>query len=547
MRQAKSCRPCAPSPGHLPALGASRAFQIQTRPAPERQKGGAAGQLDRYLAMRQVAPPVVQRMKNEEEAATAAFVFLGLSEDEAEIIKKINTELEKFSAGPDEELFESTEELIKDAQKEIGLISRKHAAIVRDYAEAGEEIRSAFIQRLFKGLPNDFGKGQYEPEDLYDKPTYDAKWLQSMFDTLVARTVAPPPPELEDDSEKESEEEAQNRKLYRFRYLAYALQSLGDPIGANQIRHLLALVGDDRKIVISQGVRTDMSAGPVKLADNEKATKIDSGKPGDDTALMARVNGNLYDFMRLKYGKGIEREANPEANEIGDLQVNLDKDAYLFPIFAGIAKEQVVLFTTPKFMSVHHENGHLISMLQGKAGLGKQHKYKEALASLTSQEEAFNIFGSPRSDRAYAEYLGLPVRFDHKTLITYLEGAGSWKDWARLLATSAELTTGAVPAIQRDAARELEALVAANWGSKTKYKSKPKGVVAIGTAMGQAKGAVRQLLAAKGSARESLQRKSSNRTPTTESLYNLLSGLDVDDYGSLANLREGMAAIKLAL
>jgi hypothetical protein len=533
MRQAKSCRPCAPSPINAAAFPAApRAFRIQARATPERQRGGAAGQLDRYLAMRQAAvPPLVQRMKDEKEAANAARLFLELTVQEAKIIRKINDELEKFSLKPDKKLFETTEELIHAAQKDIGTISEKQAMIISAYAEAGAEIRSAFIQGYFPKLPKDFGKGEYEPEGLDDKPTYDAEWLQSLFDTLVAQTAA----------------QSEDEELYRFRYLAYALQSMRDPIGTNQIRHLLALVGKDRKIVIGQGVRTDMSAGPTKLEDNEKATKTDSGKPENDSDLMEQAQGNLYVFMQLKYGKEIEREANPDAKDIGDVQVNLDKDTYLFPIFAGITKDQVLLFTTPKFTSVHHENGHLISMLQGKAGLGKQHKYKEALATLTSQEEAFNIFGSPRSDRAYAQLLGLPVRFDHKTLITYIEGAANWNDWAEMLVKSEKLTIGEVPAIQRDAARELAVLVAADWSGKTKYKSKPKGVVAIGTAMTKVKGAAQELLAAKDSALESLKRKSGNRTKATQDLYDLLAGLDVTDSESLTAFREGIAAIKLTL
>lgn len=470
-------------------------------------------------------------MKDEEEASTAAKVFLGLTSDEAKLLTAINENLAKFSLKPDEGLFDETEELIKKAKKEIGLISENHAAIVRDYAQAQPEVRSAFIRTFFAGLPEDFGKGKYEPEGLDDEPTYDVKWLQSLFDTLVARTAA----------------QSEDEEPYRFRYLAYALQSMGDAIGANQIRHLLALVGKDRKIIIGEGVRTDMSAGPVDLADNAKATKTDSGKPEDDKALMAQAQGNLYVFMQLKYGKEIEREANPKAQEIGDVQVNLDKDTYLFPIFAGIADERVFLFTTPKFVSVHHENGHLISMLQGKAGLGNQHKYKEALASLTSQEEAFNIFGSPRSDRAYAEHLKLPVRFDHKSLVTYMEGVSNWQDWVNLLEQSTKLTAGAVPELQKAAAQDLELLVAANWSSKTKYKSKPKGVIAIGTAMSKVNKADQKLLAARTSAIESRRQESSRRTKTTQDLYDLLAGLDVADYGSLATLRQGMAEIKQAL
>lgn len=532
MRRAKSCLSCAPSPVRATALSSPpRAFQVQPRPAPERQSG-ATGQLDRYLALRQAAaPPVVQRMKDEEEASTAAQVFLKLTSDEAKLLRTINGNLAKFSSEPDEGLFDDTEKLIKEAKKEIGLISEKHAEILRDYAKAEPEVRSAFIRTYFKDLPEDFGKGKYEPEGLDDAPTYDVKWLQSLFDTLVARTAA----------------QSEDEEPYRFRYLAYALQSMGDEIGANQIRHLLALVGQDRKIIIGEGVRTDMSAGPVDPGDNAKATKTDSGKPEDDKGLLAQAQGNLYVFMQLKYGKEIEREANPKAQEIGDVQINLDKDTYLFPIFSGIADERVYLFTTPKFVSVHHENGHLISMLQGKAGLGNQHKYKEALASLTSQEEAFNIFGSPRSDRAYAEHLRLPVRFDHKSLVTYMEGVSTWQDWVDLLEKSTQLTAGAVPELQKATARDLELLVAADWGGKTKYKSKPKGVVAIGTEMAKVKGPAQQLLAAQKSAVTSRERKSGNRSKQTQDLYDLLVDLIVKDYGSLTQLREGIAVIRQAL
>lgn len=469
---------------------------------------------------------------NAEAARLAAVEFAELSGQETEQITTVNDALAKFSRAQGAlaqfQAHGEADPLILTARQEIQRINTRHAEIIGDYEGSEAEQRQAFINALFAELPVDFGRGQYEPEGLGDEPTYNAAWLGSLFDRLVARTVAA------------SEEQAP----YRRRYLAYALQSLADPLGANQIRHLLAVLGE-RQVRVAEGVQTDMSAGPVDVADNEKTIRTDDAGAGDDAGLLAQAEGNLYEYVRLKYGAEPARTANAQAAEVGNVQVNLDKNHYLFPIFAGISDETVVLFTTPKFVSVHHENGHLITMLEGKAGLGDDRKYKDALASLTSQEEAFNILGGRRSDRAYLESREQPVRFDHKSLITYIEGASDWRAWAGLVKDSYDKTYGAVPAMQSKLVQRLETILSASWSKVTSWAFTPTGVKEMRKKVTAAQTPLAKLQGAKAEAAKAAARVDKDRAVVTTNFYKTMADLDPTVWSSLKTAYDKLAAVDL--
>jgi len=467
-------------------------------------------------------------MDDEKEAASRAVDWRKLALQEEKIIQGLNERLRDFSGHATLSSYQTTFKTIQLEKVRLKQINDEHASIVKEYLAASGKVRTAFIQTLFKDLPENFGKGKYEPEGLKDKPTYDAAWLQEMFDALASKT------------KPFNEEE----EPYRLRYLAYSLQSLHDPIGANQIRHLLALMGDEKILTIAEGVRTDMSAGPVAFVDNAKLTKTDTGDKEKDEEILKEVDGNLFTFLKVKYGKEIAREANEKASEVKDFQVNLDKESYLFPIFSGLSDERLVLFTTPKFMAVHHENGHLITLMQGKGGIGEEHKYKKALVSLTSQEEAYNIFGAPRSDRAYSESTGLPIRFDHKTLISIVEESSSWEQWAKVLAQATHLT-GNLPELQKRLRKQIRDLVDRDWSKNTwgYKKTKPKGITAIGKAMDEAKGTVEKLVAAQQSAALSASEKSFWREATSVDFYKEVGGLEIGDAESLLRAEKELARI----
>ncbi|MCP4668543.1 MAG: hypothetical protein GY849_19540, partial [Deltaproteobacteria bacterium] len=77
------------------------------------------------------------------------------------------------------------------------------------------------------------------------------------------------------------------------------------------------------------------------------------------------------EFLRAKFRQSYDRTANAEKSKIGDVQVNMDRDNLLLPIFSGMDQDNVKLFSAPKKMTVHHEIGHVNSMLEGKSGSKK--------------------------------------------------------------------------------------------------------------------------------------------------------------------------------
>jgi len=258
------------------------------------------------------------------------------------------------------------------------------------------------------------------------------------------------------------------------------MQGLRDSIGVDQYRNLNRNLGDGRRVRIGRVGPADLSGGVANDADLPHSKKTDEGAADEDLGHWAAAGGSGLGYLNRKFANPYPRTANPDRGAIGDVQVNMDRDDLALPIFPGMQGHNMRLFSPPKKTSVHHEVGHLNSMLEGRSGGGR--RMIPELGGLTDQEEMYNIWGGPRSDRAYGAELGLPERFNHSSLVGYFgEHSVQQRDFDSLIEQGQAFTTAIpLPKIQQMVLAEIRRLLNGNWSSKTKgWRSKPAGVRAI--------------------------------------------------------------------
>jgi hypothetical protein len=272
----------------------------------------------------------------------------------------------------------------------------------------------------------------------------------------------------------------QNTGMERSLFLTFMLQGLRDDMGVDQYRKLNHHLGKNRKIVINRGVTNDMQGGINEKDNIEWSRKTDTGDKENDQKIFKETGSGLK-FLKKKFEAAYPRESNPEKDRIGNAEVNMDVNNELFPIMMGVDKEdKAKLFAAPKKMALHHEIGHLISMLQGLAGGGKaKGKFTiQELGSLTDQEEMYNIWGGPRSDRAYGQSLGFPRRFNHGSIVAYdgnIKKANYYNSISGALASGFAFTH-TLPELQELVIREIRRLLDSSWGGVTQWRFTPEGV-----------------------------------------------------------------------
>lgn len=464
-----------------------------------------------------------------------AKAFLQAKAKERDLLASVNMALQKFSDAPESfVLYSHSWQLVTNAGKELKKLHLEMAAFMKDYEQADSKGRRTFVEIYFAESETPLKATKHTPKQQRGSfgPPFELEQLLALFTALFDKTRP-----LEQDSEEDVEA--------RYRYLAYVLESMGDDIGLNQTASLLNHLGPDRLILITTVGPFDMSAGPVEQADIARGTKLGGGGSLEEHAqLYAQQDQSIITFLQSGYARDTKkgllrtRKPNPEAALIGHVQMNLDKDCKLFAIFPGVKPltRKVCLFSPPKYTNVHHEHGHLITLLKGKYAPRSNYPYKGSLSSLTDQEEANNIFGSKRSDRAYSELLELPVRFNHKLLIAYVEleaSAREHEQWTQLLADGQFLCSTHSEVRESLYATLLQELrkVAYHekWSTQAKgWASVPKGIQKLRSLLEKREPPERILRSIRTAGGESAEKNSKYRTPLTQAAYDLIQALDLD-------------------
>lgn len=315
-------------------------------------------------------------------------------------------------------------------------------------------------------------------------------------------------------------------EVARQRFLMFMMQGLSDDIGIEQYRALNENLGHDHRLKIDEHSRFGLSGGlQDKEWDEGFSTKEDDGDIHLDEQLWTQGGGTLVGYLREKLALPYDRQPNPNTDQISDMQLNMDTNDDLLAIFAGVNDEdKIKFFAPPKKMTVHHEVGHMNSMLEGKSGGGKRLGGK--FSKLTDQEELYNIWLGPRSDRAYGQSLGYPERFEHQTLITY-SGPGaydSFDDFKDVFWTANELTASIPELVTGEICR----LVNSSWGKVTKgfFNDIPDGVNEIKALVN---GLEPNLVAIREAAIRNRDHGTEKLYPFTREFYNTLAGMDIDN------------------
>lgn len=432
----------------------------------------------------QLANPIqksttIQLFENPDQAREAGRQFASLSDQEYELNHQVTLLLQQFQANPSPKLHARMMPPIEEKRLRIKALHAEMLNLVTEYEAANEtpDLQLAYFQEYLGDAHTDDEEGaitQTEVRNIFNsvmgktEALKETKWLNEGddgYDEAMEGLGEGESPRVEIPLSKE-----------RGRFLLFMMQGLKDDIGAEQYKALSENLGDRTLKVNKTGVN-NLSAGMEDLGrDGAFASKTDDGDVATDADDWDEGGGSGLGFLNAKFSRPYGRTPNPEKDSIGDMQINMDKDDELMPFFTGVQEGQMKLFSPPKKMTVHHEIGHVNSMLEGKSGEGKPMTGK--LRKLTDQEEMYNIWGGPRSDRAYGEELGLPQRFDHASLMTYFAegrlGGGGLEDFDAALNSAKDFTNPVASLVE-----QLTRLTSSYWGKITDYRFTPGGVKSI--------------------------------------------------------------------
>lgn len=467
----------------------------------------------------------LQLFRDEQEASEKGALFRTLSNQEYALNNQITLLLRGFQNQPTRNNHALMMDDIEDHRTRIKALHVQLVRLVNEYESA-----KAFPAQQMAYFGAYLGDKLETDED---GPITRVQ-IMAIFNSVAAKTEAlyeTVRREHDDEIDDEMPELEAPMLAERSRFLMFMMQGLHDDIGAQQYQALDQNLGA-RKLKVGRVGPNNLSGGLEDFdRDHLYARKTDDGQVNLDEQDWTTGGGTGIGFLASKFGRAYNRGQNPQRGMIGDMQINMDRDDDLMAIFAGMNDDNTELFSGPKKMTVHHEIGHINSMLEGRSGEGKPMEGK--LGNLTDQEEMFNIYGGPRSDRAYGRELGLPERFDHGSLVTYFaEGRGGGGDYEDFMDTinKAKAFNSPAPAL----VTELRRLVDSNWRKITKgIWFKPDGVKAIKTLLGEPN-TVPDLAAIRDAAIENRDTDSSKRHPFTQNFYIALAGLDPADDDSIS-------------
>jgi hypothetical protein len=430
---------------------------IATMPAPV--KNGNVAQ--------QKSDQPAQLFQDVEQAIEMGTRFRTLTTREHTLNGEITHLLQLFQANPTRGNHEMMMDEIEERRVQIKQLHVEMVTIVDEY-----EVSSGAQQRAY------FGAYLEDKIDMDEEGVITRDQIAGIFNSVMGKTEAVIemlPGEPQDGLEEVPEIEAP-MEAERSRFLMYMMQGLHDDMGVEQYRALDENLGDDGRVLkVGRVGSHDMSGGMEnKARDEQFANKTDDGEVHLDDQDWLTGGGTGVGYLRSKFSRAYNRGQNPNRDQIGDMQINMDTDDELLPIFSGMEDDEVKLFSPPKKMAVHHEIGHINSMLEGRSGGGK--RMTGNLRSLTDQEEMYNIWGGPRSDRAYGEALELPLRFDHTSVINYTgEGSANYREFGLMLQEANSFNSP-----NKALGGEIKRLVDSNWRKITKgIWFKPDGVKEI--------------------------------------------------------------------
>ncbi|MCU0432089.1 MAG: hypothetical protein MUC87_01390 [Bacteroidia bacterium] len=449
------------------------------------------------------------------EATQKGNEFRQLYDDERVLTDQINVLLDTYKQDPSDNNFDL---LTQGIDQRSVLIKQKHDAavvIVNHYESSGAQEQTAFFTAYLQHKNAQYGGGPHANHG--DNDLTHAQ-IQQLFDSLRQKT----------DALQNPDDDQANLDTERSRFLVFVLQGMYDDIGVDQYRNLDRNLGQNRRVKIGRISKSNLSGGLANFQQIPQSVKTDDGGVGQDTNLLNQAHGSGLGYLRAKE-QGYNRTANNQSNNITDVQVNMDKDDALIPIFQGVDNQDTnTLFTAPKKFTVHHEVGHINSMLEGKGGSGK--RIGGDLSALTDQEELYNIWIGPRSDRAYGESLGLPQRYDHQSGVNYF---GQDTLTKRDLDLGIQAGEGFLHRFDhyhpllRDEIRRVANL---DWNSKTRGTGNvPDGVLRIRNALNQNQ-TLQQIIPI---ATQEATRSSWFRKEYTQNFYNAISTIDVQNKANM--------------
>lgn len=465
---------------------------------------------------------VAQLFPNQQTARRRAQDFKAEMDAAEQLMAQLNTHLRAFSATPTPQHHAQVIAWKQSNHQQLVGHHNTMAAIIQEYEQAQPSERQTFINEYLGQLPGNFGQGAFETPSSqgaiggFTAP-YSNQNAFTMFDTLVNQTQM---------------QQGNTEAIYKRRFLAFSLQGMKNEVGMNQIASLVNLMGQRTMKVEKQGP-INLSAG-LETAQEALGTRTDVYNAPADQLLATQAGGNVLTYLQNRFQQGYPRTANQQAANIGNLQVNMDRDDLLLPVFGGVRGGEAELYAPQKHTTVHHEIGHVINFLEGTAGFGRA--VPPGMKALGDQEEMYNIYGAPRSDFRYHADLGHPSRFTHKLMRLnmqddYQDMLDMLKDTYRHSHDLNSLRQKVYDAVRNIAVSEDWRQQAQAWGFKLE---KPSGVGSIRNALGQQGLTHQQILQnVQASSHRALQRASSRRKPATTSFYTILSTLNPTDKNNL--------------
>lgn len=462
---------------------------------------------------------VAQLFPNQQTARRRAQDFNAEMTAAEQLMAQLNTHLRTFSATPTRQHHAQVIAWMQSNHQQLVGHHNAMAAVMQEYEQAQPSERQTFINEYLGQLPGNFGQGAFETPSSQGTiggfaAPYSNQNAFTMFDTLVNQTQM---------------QQGNTDTIYKWRFLAFALQGMKNAVGMNQIASLVNLMGQRTMKVEKQGP-INLSAG-LESAQEALGTRTDIYNAPADQLLATQAGGNVLTYLQNRFQQGYPRTANQQAANIGNLQVNMDRDDLLLPVFGGVRGAEAELYAPQKHTTVHHEIGHVINFLEGTAGFGRA--VPPGMKALGDQEEMYNIYGAPRSDFRYHASLGHPSRFTHKLMRLNMQD--DYQGMLDMLKDTYHNSNDLNSMQQKVFAVVQDIAMNAQWFWQAKgFNAKPSGVGDIRNALGQ-QGLNHQhiLQNVQANAQSALQQASSRRKPATTRFYTILSTMNPTDKNNL--------------
>jgi hypothetical protein len=452
---------------------------------------------------------IIQRVFSNLNVAAKAGQFLAAHMAERQLIIEANNLLKAYSENATAQTFNAVDQRLGAIRNAASAETNKQAALIQEYIDTADEaVRKTFLDAVLEK---------------------DSAVLKPLFNTLVNQTTLG----------------AQVDAVYKNRFLSYVLQGMKFPAGEGRFIELMGLLGG-RNIEINSMLIGPSAGLANPIAENPLGEKTNVRDKNADAVLLEQHEGNVSEFIRAKALTGDHRTANPLRGGIGNASVNMERNQTVFPIYYGhTATKDVQAFTAPMFTANHHELGHVVNKLKGKAGVhaDKYDHQDGVLSNLTDEEEVHNISLDQYSDKALSGQMQLPERIAHgafgglNEMSPALNRGHMETDLAKWDDLTYQLTPGRKIALDL-----IKKIADADWSEHTKYSSKPSGVTKIMQALpainNMGLGMKKQLEAVRRIAHTAAAEKSSNRKFATSKFYEILDQMNVDTKDGLEILKD---------